>query len=109
MHEKPNLEQEVYQIRDRVSHLWRSNMKTWDFDKIITIFGQRTWDALVYVPIIAGTCLDKLCWELTSNGQCTSKNPYKMLAVEEATNSAPTNIPMRVLQILRQVWADKII
>ena len=32
-----------------------------------------------------------------------------MLAVEEATNSPPTNIPMRVLQILRQVWADKII
>ena len=55
MHEKPNLEQEVYQIRDRVSHLWRSNMKTWDSDKIIIIFGQRTWDALVYVPIIAGT------------------------------------------------------
>jgi len=30
-------------------------MKTWDSDKIITIFGQQTWDALVHVPIIAGT------------------------------------------------------
>ena len=92
MHERLNLEQEVHQIQDRVSDLWRPNMKIWDSDKIITIFGQQTWDALVHVP--AGTGPDILYWMLTSNGQCTSKSAYKMLAIEEATNSPPTNIPM---------------
>jgi len=109
MHERLNLEQTVYQIPERVSDLWMPNTKTWDSDKIITIFGQQTWDALVHVPIIAGTGPDILCWKLTSNGQCTSKSAYKILAIEEAAISPPTNIPMQVLQILRQVWADKTI
>ena len=55
MHERLNLEQTVYQIPERVSDLWMPNTKTWDSDKIITIFGQQTWYALVHVPIIAGT------------------------------------------------------
>lgn len=56
-----------------------------------------------------GTGPDILCWKLNSNGQCTPKSAYKMLALEEARNSPPINIPMQVLQILRQVWADKTI
>jgi len=51
---------------------------------------------------------DILCWKPASNGMCSSKSAYKMLATEEASNP-PSNIPMQVLQILRHVWADKTI
>jgi len=89
--------------------LWRPDTKTWDAEKFITLFGQQSWDALSHTSIIAGTGPDILCWKLNSDGQCTSKSAYKMLAFEEARNSTPINIPVHVLQILRQVWADKTI
>jgi len=109
MHERLNLEQSIYQILDKVSDLWRLNTKTWDAEKIITLFGQQSWDALSHASIIAGTGPDILCWKLNFNRQCTSKSAYKMLALEEARNSPPINIPVQVLQILCQVWADKTI
>ena len=109
MHDRLNLEQNDYQIPNKVSDLWMPNSKKWDTNKIVTLFGQQTLDTLLQLPIISGSGPDILCWKLASNGLCSSKSAYKMLAIEETTNSPPINIPMQVLQILRQVWVDKTI
>jgi hypothetical protein len=107
MYDHLNLEQTTYQIPNTVSDLWWPNSKDWDSKKIVSLFGQQTMEVLLKVPVIVGDGPDILCWKLNSDGLCSSKSAYKMLAMEEAAAAPPTNIPTQVVQILRQVWADK--
>jgi len=109
MHDRLNLEQTDYEIPSTVSDLWLPNSKMWDENKIITLFGQQSMDALVQVPIIVGQGPDIICWKLTPNGLCSSKSAYNMLAREEAARHPPPNTPLQVIQILRHVWKDKLI
>jgi len=46
MHDRLNLEQNDYQIPNKVSDLWMPNSKKWDTNKIVTLFGQQTLDTL---------------------------------------------------------------
>lgn len=82
-------------------------LRTGTLKKILSLFGQHTMEVLLQIPMIAGDGPDILCWKPNSDGLCSSKSAYKMLAMEEAAVAPPTNIPTQVLQILRQVWADK--
>lgn len=45
--------------------------------------------------------------EADSDGLCTTKATDKMPAMENPTAAPSTNISTQVLQILKQVWADK--
>ena len=103
MHDCLNLEESDYQIPNKVSDLWLPNCKKWDENKIIALFGQHILQVLLQIPLVMGDEPDILCWKPTSNGMCSSKSAYKMLATEEALSNPPSNIPMQVLQILRHV------
>uniref|UniRef100_A0A0A9AWH4 Reverse transcriptase zinc-binding domain-containing protein n=1 Tax=Arundo donax TaxID=35708 RepID=A0A0A9AWH4_ARUDO len=61
------------------------------------------------IPTIQGNGSDILCWKPTSTGVCTAQSAYKTLALEAAAITPPSNIPVQVIQLLRIVWADKII
>lgn len=109
MHDRLNLEQSDYQIPNKVSDLWITNSKRWDASKITTLFGQQTLDILLQIHPIAGSGPDILCWEPTSDGKCSTKSAYKVLATEQTMNRSPDGVPLQVIQILRQVWSDKTI
>ena len=55
LHENLNLEQTAYQIPNQISVLCRPNSTTRDVEKIVTLFGQGTNDALFQISIVACT------------------------------------------------------
>jgi len=100
MHDRLNLEQTDYQIPNTVSDLWLPNSKIWDENKIITLFGQQSMDALVQVPIIVGQGPDIICWKLAPNGLCSSESAYNMLAREEAARYPHLTLLCRLYKFL---------
>ena len=107
MHDRLNLEQNEYQIPNKVS--WITNSKMWDTGKIIPLFGEQTLNTLLQIHPVAGNGPNILCWKPASNGKCFAKSAYKVLATEETISRPPAGVPLQVVQILRKVWANKTI
>jgi hypothetical protein len=59
MHDRLNLEQNEYQIANKVS--WITNSKMWDTGKIIPLFGEQTLNTLLQIHPVAGNGPNILC------------------------------------------------
>jgi hypothetical protein len=106
MYDLLNLEQQTYNVPS-VRDLWIPNATLWDEAKITTLFGEHATSIILQVPIIARQEDNILCWKAIPSGICKTKSAYRQLRIQQRTNFV--HIANQVIQILRQVWSDKLI
>lgn len=92
-----------------IKDLWVPNTTQLDQSKITMLFGVQAASIIMQVPINATQGNDILRWKPTPSGICTTKSAYKQLRLEHLNRAPPIHNPNQVIQILRQVWSDKLI
>ena len=78
---------------------------------ISSLFRQPLATAIIQTDIIQENCPDILCWDLTPNGNCTSKSTYKLCLQDIHANprSAPSQVPLQIKNLLKLIWKQKTI
>jgi ribonuclease HI len=92
-----------------VSDLWLPNQKVWNENLIDSLFSQPTAQVIKQTSIIPSQDQDLLCWNLTTNGKCTSKSAYYacLQGLYDSGEPRPREVSLATKQVLNQVWKNK--
>lgn len=92
-----------------VKDLWLPGQKVWNNELVLSLFQQPMASVIIQTDIIDDEGPDLLCWDLSSNGICSSKSAYKLCLQEIQANprNAPTVLSLQLKDLLMLIWKQK--
>ncbi|CAN6334362.1 unnamed protein product [Urochloa humidicola] len=110
IHSHLNLSHNEPSLPNQVSELWNNRLLCWDATKVESIFHQPASQKILATQRVLSSDPDKLCWKLSSQGDCTTKQAYKCIS-SVATHTLPSHglrhISSQAMLILRRTWNHK--
>lgn len=110
MHDLIIYPNEVQPLPNIVSDLWIPGTLQWDAHKIEQVFGQQAALTILQIMVTHSDQDDILCWNPASSGKCTTKKPYKLLAIQRHQSIPLTGsraLPQEILKLLQVIWKTK--
>jgi hypothetical protein len=87
----------------KVKDIMMSNSKSWDSDKISSMFDSTTVRRIVNTPLLASVRTDKLVWKLEQDGLYTVRSAYNYYV-----NSVESQDNAGIAGNWQQIWRAKI-
>ncbi|XP_044415512.1 uncharacterized protein [Triticum aestivum] len=92
-----------------VRDLWLPGQKAWNSALVNSLFQHPLASVILQTDIIYDDGPDLLCWDLSSNGICSSKSAYKfcLQEIHENPMNAPSSVSLEVKDLLKLIWKQK--
>ncbi|KAJ1277169.1 hypothetical protein BS78_05G274300 [Paspalum vaginatum] len=97
-------------IPDKVKDLWYHSITIWNNDLISNLFTEQVAATITQIPVVIAQEPDTLIWKPTKSGQCTTKEAYKCLSMQEQTNipdQGSRRLTQDAISLMQRIWKNK--